>query len=63
MSFMRKPEVAHSRMPRNELGLALRDYEVSQCHAFLTVPHTFRLPPHPAHLSCSLILEPLDVVL
>ncbi len=29
MSFMRKPEVAHSLMPRNELGLTLRDYEGS----------------------------------
>lgn len=27
MSFMRKPDVVHSRMPRNELGLTRRDYE------------------------------------
>ncbi|MCG8435780.1 MAG: 2-oxoacid:ferredoxin oxidoreductase subunit beta [Gammaproteobacteria bacterium] len=27
MSFMRKPEVVHSKLPKNELGLTVRDYE------------------------------------
>ena len=27
MSFITKPKVAHPGLPRNELGLSLRDYE------------------------------------
>ncbi len=29
MSFMQKPKVSHSGLPRNELGLSIRDYEGS----------------------------------
>ncbi len=29
MSFMKKPKVSHSGLPRNELGLSIRDYEGS----------------------------------
>ena len=27
MSFIAKPKVAHPQLPRNELGLTVRDYE------------------------------------
>ncbi len=29
MTFMQKPKVSHSKLPRNELGLSIRDYEGS----------------------------------